>query len=224
MSRLRSALIPLKISRINGGYRADPTSFRADTVRFEKLQKEGNALLAGGALRQAVERLRDALGLWRGPAFADVPELFALQSEAARLEKLRIAALTDRIDLDLALGNEVAVIPELAALVEGSPLRERHWAQLMTALYRAGHRQEALDVYARARAMSADLLGVEPSGELGQLHVRILRNQPPDSLLHIPPATPTVAPTDAATDASDSAPDAASGRRGRARYGVATWF
>lgn len=198
VSRLRSALPPLEIDRVNGGYRLHPASFHADTMRFENLRKEGSALLADGALTQAAERLRDALGLWRGPAFADVPELFALEAEAVRLEELRVSALTDRIDIDIALGNEADVIPELAALVEGSPLRERHWGQLMAALYRIGNRQEALEVYARARAMSADLLGVEPSGELGQLHVRILRNEPPESLLRLPAATRTVASTDAA--------------------------
>lgn len=190
VSRLRSALPSLKIELINGGYYLDPLSFQTDIVRFEKLREEGGWLLADGDLVQASEHLHGALGLWRGPAFTDVPDVLALQAESARLEKLRVSALADRIDIDLALGRETTVIPELAALIEESPRLERLWGQLMTALYRGGHAQEALDVYARARAMSADRLGVEPSGELGQLHLRILREQPSESLLRLPVATP----------------------------------
>lgn len=190
VSRLRSALPSLEIELVNGGYYLDPMSFDTDTVRFEKLREEGGWLLADGDLAQASEHLHEALGLWRGAAYTDVPDVLALQAESARLEKLRVSARADRIDIDLALGRETAVIPELAALIEESPLLERHWGQLMTALYRSGHVQEALDVYARARVMSADRLGVEPSGELGQLHLRILREQPSESLLRLPVATP----------------------------------
>ncbi|MBH0109167.1 AAA family ATPase [Salinibacterium sp. NG22] len=161
-------------------------------MRFENLREEGGWLLADGGLVQASERLHEALELWRGAAFTDLPESSALQAESARLEKLRASALADRIDIDLALGRESTAIPELAALVEESPLLERHWGQLMTALYRRGHAQEALDVFARARAISTDRLGVEPSGELGQLHVRILQEQPSESLLRLPVATPVL--------------------------------
>src|SRR5690606_1480000 len=83
-----------------------------------------------------------------------------------------------------------AVIPELSALVEEFPLLERHGGQLMVALYQDGRAQEALDVYARTRAALAETLGIEPSSELGQLHVRILRGEPSGSLLRLPTATP----------------------------------
>jgi len=192
VSRLRSALPSLEIGLVNGGYSLAPTGFHTDTVRFEKLTEEGGWLLADGGLVQASERLHEALELWRGAAFTDLPESLALQAESARLEKLRASALADRIDIDLALGRESTAIPELAALVEESPLLERHWGQLMAALYRRGHAQEALDVFARARAMSTDRLGVEPSGELGKLHVRILQEQPSESLLRLPVATPVL--------------------------------
>ena len=43
-------------------------------------------------------------------------EAFA-QAEAARLEELRLAALEDRIEADLALGRHRDLVPELEALV-----------------------------------------------------------------------------------------------------------
>ena len=200
ISRLRSAL-PLKVELVNGGYRLDPASIRTDSERFESLLEQGGLLLADGALAQAADSLRQALDLWRGPAFADVPPIVALSAESARLEKLRSAALADRVDLDLALGRADAVVPELAALVAERPLFERHWGQLMTALYQGGRAQEALEVYARVRALFADRLGVEPSGELGRLHTQILRDRPAGSLLRLPVATPVL---DAATPAAES--------------------
>lgn len=189
VSRLRSA-VPLKIDLVNGGYCIDPTTFGTDVAQFEKLRTEGGWLLADGGLSQASERLDKALELWRGPAFSDTRDIPALDAESARLEKLWFSTLADRIDIDLALGREAAVIPELAALVKEFPLHERHVGQLMVALYRDGRAQEALDTYARARAVLADTLGVEPSNELGQLHVQILRGAPSESLLRLPSATP----------------------------------
>ncbi|EPR76885.1 multi-domain regulatory protein [Leifsonia rubra CMS 76R] len=204
VSRLRSALPLLKIDLVNGGYCLDPLHFRSDTVRFEQLREESGSMLAEGHLAQASEHLLGALALWRGPAFADVTDVSALRAESARLEQLRESALADRIDIDLALGRESEVTPELAALVEECPLIERHWGQLMTALYRQGHASEALDVYARARTMSENRLGAEPSGELGQLHLRILREQPSELLLRFPAAKP-IKPEPLAADPQRSA-------------------
>lgn len=194
ISRLRSALPTLGINLTDGGYYLDPASFRTDTALFEKLIEQGGWLLANGGLVQSYEHLQQALGLWRGPAFAGVPELPVFQAEAARLETMRTSVLADRIDIDLALGRETAVIPELTGLIEADPLFERHWAQLMIALYRAGRSQEALDVYSRARTATAELLGTEPSTDLRRLHLQMLRSEPSETLLRLPAATPVLTP------------------------------
>jgi DNA-binding SARP family transcriptional activator len=182
ISRLRATL-PVEIELLDGGYRLDPGDVRTDASRFERLCEHGGWLLADGSLTQAAECLNEALALWRGPAFDALPPVAALEAEAVRLERVRAAALADRIDVDLALGRSSAVLPELHALVENNPLDERHWGQLMVALYGSGRAQEALEVFARARATFADQLGVEPSGNLGQLHTQILRDESPASLL-----------------------------------------
>ena len=81
----------------------------------------GRNELASGAADEAAKTFRSALDLWRGPALADVAyEAFA-QSEIARLEGMRLAALEERIEADLALGRHRELVPELEALVSEHP-------------------------------------------------------------------------------------------------------
>ena len=90
------------------------------------------------------------------------------------LEELRLAALEDRASAELDIGGGADLIAELEALVSAHPLRERLWAQLMTALYRSGRQGDALQSYQRARAALVEELGVEPGDELQNLHAMVL--------------------------------------------------
>ena len=58
----------------------------------------------------------------------------------------------------------------LRALTAEYPLRERFWQLLMRALEGSGRPAEALEVYAQARKVLADELGVDPGADLQQLH------------------------------------------------------
>ena len=60
---------------------------------------------------------------------------------------MRLAALEQRIDADLALGRHAELVGELEELVAEHPFGERVRAQLMLALYRSGRQADALDVY-----------------------------------------------------------------------------
>src|SRR5262249_51809217 len=132
----------------------------------------------------AASIFRDALGLWRGPALADVAyEAFA-QSDIARLEELRLVALEERIDADLALARQLELVPELEALVAVQPLRERLHGQLMLALYRSGRQIDALAAFRRVRRALRDELGLEPGPELQELQQAILRQ---DAALRVEP-------------------------------------
>lgn len=145
-----------------------------DAGRFEALAAAGRRALRDGAPGDASEALGRALGLWRGPALADFAyEAFA-QSEIARLEEARLAAIEDWIDARLALGEHAELVAELGALVGEHPLRERLHGQLMIALYRCGRQAEALEVFQRARAHLADELGLEPGPALKALQAQIL--------------------------------------------------
>jgi predicted ATPase/DNA-binding SARP family transcriptional activator len=146
-----------------------------DLFRFERLVADGRAALADGRADVAGRTLREALDLWRGPALADLAAELPMQTEAARLDELRLAALELRVDADLALGRHAELVGELESLVTENPLRERFSAQLMLALYRSRRQAEALELYRQTRTRLVDELGIDPSAELQELERAILR-------------------------------------------------
>ena len=113
--------------------------------------------------------LREALSLWRGPPLAEFAYEPWAQPEIDRLEELRLEALQERIETDLALGASAELVPELELLVAQYPLRERLRAQLMLALYRSGRQADALEAYRDARRALVETLGIEPTLALRQL-------------------------------------------------------
>src|SRR5262245_59868231 len=172
---LRKRLGQGRISTEGAGYRLVVEPGEVDLDRFERLVARGRSELASGDAVAAVTTLRGALGLWRGPALADVAyEPFA-QVEIARLEELRLVAVEERIEAGLALGRQHDLVPELEALVAAHPVRERLCGQLMLALYRSGRQAEALRVFRAARRAMREELGLEPGPELRDLQVAILR-------------------------------------------------
>ena len=130
-----------------------------------------------GMAEAAAVTLREALGLWRGPALEDFDDDFA-RGDRIRLEELRATALELRIDADLALGRHEQVAAELATLTSEHPLRERLWGQQMLALYRAGRQGEALRAYQAARTALGEELGLDPGPELQRLEAAILARDP----------------------------------------------
>jgi len=178
ISNLRKALGDGRLVTQGRGYLLEARPDQLDWDRFQKLAGDGRGALERGDAHAASERLREALALWRGPPLADFAyEQFA-QSEIAKLEEARLAALEDRIDADLALGGHAALVSELEALVREHPLRERMQAQLMLALYRSGRQAEALAVYQDARRLLADELGLEPGRAVKNLEAAILEHDP----------------------------------------------
>jgi YVTN family beta-propeller protein len=149
-----------------------------DRVRFESLLEAGRRALADGAPERAAELLREALALWRGPALADFAYDSFAQAEITHLEELRLSAVEQRIEAELALGHHAQVIGELESLVGHHPFRERLRAQLMLALYRSGRQAEALEAYQDARRALVDELGIEPGEELTELQSAILAHDP----------------------------------------------
>ena len=173
VSQLRKALPDGLIRTHPSGYSIQVADGQLDVHRFEQLLAEASDALSGGDPQDAATRLREALALWRGPALQEFDAPFAV-AESARLEELRLTALDQRIDADLALGRHASLIGELEALVSEHPLRERLRASQMLALYRSGRQAEALAAYRDARGTLMNELGLEPSQQLRDLERRIL--------------------------------------------------
>lgn len=148
-----------------------------DARRFERLVIAGG-LEATGDPAGASATLREALALWKGPAFGELANEPYLRADATRLEELRLSALEGRIDADLGLGRHQDVCGELGPLATAHPYRERLWGQLMLALYRSGRQADALRAYHRLRAALAEELGLEPSASLRDLDAAIVLQKP----------------------------------------------
>ena len=185
-----------------------------DLWRFERGLDEGERALATRSRSAPSTRSRAALGEWRGPPLADVAYAPFAQAAIVRLEELRASALELRIEAELALGRHARLIGELQGLVGEHPLRERLWAQLMTALYRDGRQADALAAYRAARERLVEEIGIEPGPELRALEARILAQDP--ELAH--PATRRPAPPARAALAVCTRRERP-GRRGRAARG-----
>lgn len=174
VSSLRKQLGQEAIQTVGTGYRLNIAPEDVDVRRFEDLLGQARSL----ERVPAATKLREALALWRGPALADFAYDDFAQHEIERLEDLRMVAVERRIDLELALGHQDDLVPELEALVHAHPLRERFRGQLMLALYRSGRQAEALDAYRDARTALREELGLEPSEELQALQRSILDHDP----------------------------------------------
>ncbi|MEV4996915.1 BTAD domain-containing putative transcriptional regulator [Streptomyces niveus] len=125
--------------------------------------------------RTKAELLAEALGLWRGEAFADFAgEPFAL-AEANRLAEARLTALEEQAEVRLELGEHAELAGELGGLVAAHPLRERLRAAHLRALYGAGRQTEALESFEELRRRLSDELGLEPGRELIALQQALLR-------------------------------------------------
>ncbi len=183
------------------GYRLEVAPEDVDALRFTALLREARGCAERGELEGARAAVGEALDLWRGPAYADVAETFAVE-EAARLEQLRLDARELAADLDLRLGRHAELVEDLRGLVRAEPLREGLRGSLMLALYRAGRQAEALAVYDEGRRLLADELGVDPGRELQTLHERMLRQDPG---LSRPAPAPAAAPVPAPRPAPEPA-------------------
>ena len=178
VSKLRKVLPSETLLTRPPGYvlEVDPESI--DVRRFEHLVREASAALARGDAGGGAAMLHESLRLWRGSALAEFAFDAFAQPEITRLEELRLVAVEERIEADLALGRHAEVVGELEALLGQHPFRERLRAQLVLALYRCGRQAEALKAFQGARRALVDELGLEPSARLQRLERAILTQSP----------------------------------------------
>ncbi|MFI0927000.1 BTAD domain-containing putative transcriptional regulator [Streptomyces sp. NPDC021012] len=189
VGRLRRALgREAVVSEPGGGYRLAAGPDAVDLHRFERLAAEGAAALATGHAERAATLLDEALGLWHGPALADLPGRDT-DPLAVRVEQRHTQARRDRLAADLALGRATAALAPLAALAAGQPLDEPLQALRIRALRAAGRPAEALAAYEEVRAALADRLGTDPGPELRSLHAELLTEDGP-----VPAAPPNTLP------------------------------
>ncbi|WP_188316993.1 AfsR/SARP family transcriptional regulator [Solihabitans fulvus] len=180
--RLRQALTAVEPSagdRLTyvSGYRLRVEPHELDLMEFRDRAERGRLAAAEGKLYDAAEELTAGLALWRGTALTGVSGQY-FQAHTARLAEERLAALEERVGVDLAVGRHAELIPELRDLVATHRLREALHGHLMLALYRAGRPAEALQAFEDIRQALVDELGIDPGPALTLLRQRIVRGDP----------------------------------------------
>ncbi|MCX4526474.1 MULTISPECIES: BTAD domain-containing putative transcriptional regulator [unclassified Streptomyces] len=190
------------------GYTLRVSGEAVDAARFEELA--GRAREESG-VRTKSALLTRALGLWRGPAYADVRDAGFARAAVARLEEQRVTVREELAEARLELGEHAALADELNGLAGEHPLRQRLRAAQMRALYGAGRQSEALAVYGEVRTRFAEELGIDPGPELAALYEAILR-QDPTAAAPVAPGAPGPGP--GAPGAGPGAPGAGPGAPG----------
>jgi DNA-binding SARP family transcriptional activator len=169
---------PEPVRYTNGGYQlaVEPGAFDVD--RFEVCVRDGRGALEGGAPREAIEHLGDAIRRWRGLPYQDVELLEPVRQEIERLRNLRVHAIELLADAHLRVGQPGLVCELLGPELADHPLRETLAERLMLALYRSGRAVDALRVCARLREALDEELGVAPGAAIVELERRIIVGAP----------------------------------------------
>ncbi|GAA1765435.1 hypothetical protein GCM10009747_27030 [Agromyces humatus] len=173
----RNAGVP-PIETVAEGYRVEVAPDSIDAVRFERLVDAGLTHAGDGDPDRAESEFSRALELWRGRAYADLPDWPPAIAEAQRLVGLRAVAEEERVRVRVELGREAGAVAEAERLVQEAPLREPRWGILALALYRGGRQADALAAIREARRRLDDELGIDLSDELAALETAILRHDP----------------------------------------------
>ena len=218
VSRLRAALEPGRAHRSSGqlllasgrGYLLRLAPGQLDAELFARRLAAAREYRRAGDLAAAAASAESALGLWQGDALDGIPGPWA-EIVRARLGEQRLTATEEHIELLLELGRAAEAAGQLTELVRAHPLRERFSGQLMLALYRCGRQAEALTVFADARRVLVQELGLEPGQELRGLHARILAADPGLDA----PVTATVSATDTAGATATASADGGAAARER---------
>lgn len=176
VSRARRTLGTGSVPAVGAGYRLAVDGDAIDLHRFTTLARTGSELV-GSDPGGARELLDEALELWRGDPLTDAKDAEYARGPIVRLWDRRLDVLADRLACSVALGEATAVVSEAQELAAANPLAERLTALHIRALAAAGRPAEALAVYQRTREYLADTLGADPSAELQQLHLQLLRGE-----------------------------------------------
>jgi len=159
---------------------------------------------------EARSLLLEALGWWRGPAFAESADEEWAGAEVVRLTELHAEARELLVAADLRTGRAVAAVPAAEVLVRESPLREEGWRLLALAQWACGRQADALCSLRRAAAVLRDELGCDPGPALAELEHSLLAQQ--FDVLHAAAPRPRPVPVPRPVDLSWARTDVFVGR------------
>ncbi|WBB62057.1 BTAD domain-containing putative transcriptional regulator [Streptomyces sp. WMMC500] len=158
----------------SGGYMIRVGEGELDIQVFERETRQARRAMTTGDLTQAATRFRTALALWPEPFAVCANSPLVERLRGPRLEDMRLSAVEDLAESELAMGDGLDMVDRLCPLADRHPHRERLLRLLMLALHRRGRKVEALAAFRRTRAFLVSEVGVEPGRELHELVQAIL--------------------------------------------------
>ncbi|MFE4834898.1 BTAD domain-containing putative transcriptional regulator [Arthrobacter sp. NPDC056691] len=167
-----------RLASQSGGYVLAVTEEELDLLLFRQQVAAGELAVQAGDLIGGATCLRQAVELFRGPAFPDLFDLEVFRPELDALEEARLDIYQNLVDVELAMGRHVALVGELQSLIARQPYRERLWASLVLALYRSDRQADALAACRDARKVFMEELGIDPGSRLRELERSVLRQDP----------------------------------------------
>jgi SARP family transcriptional regulator, regulator of embCAB operon len=170
---LESRLTTLRGHR--GGYSLEVEDDLVDVATFTRLANKGIESLRSDNFDTATDFFGRALLLWSGPIGQGCSGSAALGARFAALDDLNITVRERLATAQMMLGRSAELLPELNTLVTVAPHRETSWGLLMRASYLAGDIVGAVQTWKRATATLADELGLEPSPDMSDLYLAVLR-------------------------------------------------
>jgi DNA-binding SARP family transcriptional activator len=176
--QLRKLLGASMLTTQPAAYRLDISTAELDLAQYERMAESGEEALRHGDLVRAADQFDAALRLWRGRPLEGLELESWMQARVAALDDRHRATHSAWVDVNVALGKHETLIPRLRELAAEDPLSERIWIQLIKALYESGRTGDALAAYDQARAVLAEELGLEPSPDLQEAHMSMLRRAP----------------------------------------------
>ncbi|MBB1255826.1 AfsR/SARP family transcriptional regulator [Streptomyces alkaliterrae] len=163
-----------------GGYGFRSHGGPVDWMEYQRLTDRGTRAVAEGDDTRGIRLLDEALALWRGPAFVDVPTGPVLESRRRLFEESRLSAIVALAETRIRAGLHHEVIGHLAALTSEHAFHEGLHAQYMRALALSGRRAQALEVFSTLRTRLVTEIGLEPGYPLQQLQLAILNSHTHD--------------------------------------------
>jgi DNA-binding SARP family transcriptional activator/tetratricopeptide (TPR) repeat protein len=157
-----------------GGYVIDVPPETVDVHRFARLVADARSAPAGG-----LDRLREALALWRGEPLLGLSGEWVLRMRRTWRDRY-LTAVIEWADAELRHHNGHMVTAAVSEMTDEHPLDERLAAVYMRALSDSGRSAEALRHFDAMRRRLRDELGADPSRELQSIHQAVLHSAGPD--------------------------------------------
>ncbi|MFI9119538.1 BTAD domain-containing putative transcriptional regulator [Streptomyces bikiniensis] len=163
------------------GYLLEAPRHQIDLGHFDELLDHAERLHRAPDPVSAYASLTQALRWWRGPVLADADPVLRQHPAAVVANERRVKAVLLHADTALLLRRPEEAVPVLWDLVNAEPLHEGLHARLILALASCGEQAAALNVFNRLRDRLDEELGIAPSAEVRDAHLRVLRQQLPSA-------------------------------------------